>query len=230
MEYDRAKGPAMSTVQTRTGKRIKLDRRSNGMLMTPEEFDAVTDYDERFVYELIRGVLVVSPIPGEAECEPNDELGALLRAYRSTHPQGTALDTTLPERYIAVPGGRRRADRVIWTGLGRLPDPAKDVPAIAAEFVSQRKRDRVRDHEEKRGQYLAAGVQEYWIIDRFERNMTVFRATATGPAELVVKADETYRTPLLPGFELPLARLLELADAWDRPPRRRKRSGPKQSS
>jgi hypothetical protein len=25
---------------------------------------------------------------------------------------------------------------------------------------------------------------------------------------------ETYRTPRLPGFELPLARLLEVADAW----------------
>jgi hypothetical protein len=37
----------MSTVQTRTRERIKLDRRSNGMLMTPEEFDAVTEYDDR---------------------------------------------------------------------------------------------------------------------------------------------------------------------------------------
>jgi Uma2 family endonuclease len=39
------------------------------MLMTPEEFDAVTDYDERFAYELVNGVLVVTPIPSEAELD-----------------------------------------------------------------------------------------------------------------------------------------------------------------
>ena len=58
--------------------------------------------------------------------------------------------------------------------------------------------------------------------------MTVFRAPPAEPAEIVVKAEETYRTPLLPGFELPLARLLKLADDWaqaarakKKPPRRK---------
>ena len=44
-----------------------LGPESAGMLLTPEEFDAVTDYDDQFRYELIRGVLVVTPIPAEAE-------------------------------------------------------------------------------------------------------------------------------------------------------------------
>ncbi|MBV8608140.1 MAG: hypothetical protein JO034_11865, partial [Singulisphaera sp.] len=35
----------------------KLRRSSNGMLMAPEEFDAVTDCDELYQYELIHGVL-----------------------------------------------------------------------------------------------------------------------------------------------------------------------------
>ena len=50
-----------------------LGPESAGMLLTPEEFDAVTDYDDQFRYELIRGVLVVTPIPAEAEAAPNDE-------------------------------------------------------------------------------------------------------------------------------------------------------------
>jgi hypothetical protein len=61
----------MSTVHTRTTRRLKLDQLSNGMLMTPEEFDAVTDYDEQYVYELIHGVVIVVPAPGEAELDPN---------------------------------------------------------------------------------------------------------------------------------------------------------------
>ncbi len=198
--------------------------------MTPEEFDAVTDYDERFTYELIHGVLIVSPTPGAGELDPHDELGYWLRSYRATHAEGAVLDKTLPEQYLPVPNGRRRADRVIWTGLGRVPEIGKDIPSVAIEFVSRRRRDRIRDYEEKRRDYRALGVGEYWIIDRFARQMTVFRAAPAEPAEIVIKADEAYRTPLLPGFELPLARLLELADAWDRPASRKRRSGPKRPS
>jgi Uma2 family endonuclease len=55
-------------------------------------------------------------------------------------------------------------------------------------------------------------VSEYWVIDRFRRSLTVYRNT---PSELVVREAETYQTPLLPGFELPLAQLLAAADAWE---------------
>ena len=187
---------------------------SAGMLMTPEEFDAVTEFDDRFRYELIRGVLVVSPLPAEAEAAPNDELGAMLRHYQHTHPQGAAVDETLPERYIRTSSGRRRADRVVWVGLGRRPDPMIDVPAIAVEFVSPARRDRRRDYEEKRREYQEAGVVEHWIIDRFLRIMTVYRSSSEGLIEVVISEQGTYQTPLLPGFELHLARLLAVADRW----------------
>jgi Uma2 family endonuclease len=190
---------------------IRLDKHSNGMLLTPEEFDLVEDVDECYRYELIRGVVVVTPPPSEAEADPNEELGRLLRNYRESHPRGAALDKTLSERYVRTPESRRRADRVIWAGLGRLPDPKCDPPTIAVEFVSRRSRDRRRDYEEKRREYREAGVVEYWIIDRYRRTMTVFRR---GRAKRVVGEDETYGTDLLPGFALPLADLLALADEW----------------
>ncbi len=200
-----------------TPRKLKLGLASAGMLMTPEEFDAVTAYDERYGYELINGVLVVTPIPLEAESDPHEELGVMLRIYQANHPQGTALDLTLPERYVRLTGSRRRHDRVIWVGLGRLPDTARDVPSIVVEFVSKRRRDRARDYEQKRLQSLDLGVKEYWIIDRFQRTLTVFRRDPpiTG-AESVVTVPETqiYQTDLLPGFELPLARLLAVADRW----------------
>ena len=103
---------------------------------------------------------------------------------------------------------------MIWAGLGRAPDPETDVPTIVVEFVSKRQRDRQRDYEEKRREYLALGVTEYWVIDRFRRTMTVVRRTPVEPAEQVLAAGAHYRTPLLPGFELHLAGLLEVADRW----------------
>jgi Uma2 family endonuclease len=204
----------MSTSKVRTLPRLSPS--CAGLRFSPAEFDALTHFDERYRYELVRGVLVVSPPPAAAERGPNDELGYLLRSYKEHHPQGFHLDDTLPEHDLRPGDDRRRADRVIWAGLGRQPDPEVDIPTIAIEFVSKGKRDWLRDYEEKRREYLALGVSQYWIIDRFRRTMTVYFKPPHEPAERVVAENEIYRTDLLPGFELPLAQILAVADDWKR--------------
>ncbi len=187
-----------------------------GTLMTPEEFDgAEVDPDDCSRYELIRGVLIVTPIPSEAEANPNETLGYLLRRYQETHPQGGVLDMTLPERHIFGSGNRRRADRVIWAGLGCRPDPRNDPPTIIVEFVSKGRRNRKRDYIEKRAEYEALGVQEYWVIERFQRTLSVYGRQVAATGERVVREHEVYTTPLLPGFDLPLDRLFAAADGWN---------------
>jgi Uma2 family endonuclease len=64
---------------------------SAGTHLSPREFDRA-DFAEGWRYELIDGVLIVSPIPSEQESSPNDELGQLLRMYRDLHPQGSATE------------------------------------------------------------------------------------------------------------------------------------------
>jgi Uma2 family endonuclease len=145
----------------------RLGPRSAGVVMTPEEFDAIDDYDPSYCYELIHGVLVVSPIPSPEETGPNELLGHLLMEYKEHHPQGSALDSTLAQQYVAVAGGRRLADRLIWAGLGRQPRPRRDPATIAAEFVSPGSRNRKRDYQDKRRDYAVTGMAEYWIIARF---------------------------------------------------------------
>src|SRR6266852_315654 len=149
--------------------KVVLGPELNGTLMTPDEFDDVEDYDENYAYELIHGVLIVNPIPLAMETGPNEELGYLLRSYQDLHPQGSALDLTLPEQYVRTGDSRRRADRVIWAGLGRIPDWRQEPPTIVAEFVSASRRDRQRDCTEKRREYMDVGIVEYWIINRFRR-------------------------------------------------------------
>jgi Uma2 family endonuclease len=180
----------------------------NGRLMTPAEFDAITDYDEDYRYELINGVLIVNAAPGPMETDPNGELEFYLRLYMRDHPG--VIDKTVYERYIRVKNGRRRADRVIWIGLGRVPNLQQDVPTITVEFVSAGKQNWQRDYVVKRREYLAAGVKEYWVFDRFERRLTVFRSDD----ELVIAAEATYSTPLLPGFVLPVGPILACAEDW----------------
>lgn len=182
--------------------------------MKPDEFDSA-DFDRRYRYELIRGVVVVSPATSPFERGPNDLLGYWLMDYQRRHPQGSVLDGSLPEHDIFIGEDRRRADRVIWAGLGRTPS-VEETPAIAIEFVSADKRNFLRDYEEKRREYASVGVREYWVVNRFSRTLTVCR----GQTDVVVlQENETYNPHLLPGFELRLIELFEAADRWEKPAR-----------
>lgn len=95
-----------------------LGPQHNGIRMTPEEFDSVTEYDDLYRYELIHGVVIVNPIPSADIRAPNEELSYLLLSYRDEHPQGSSLDGTLYEEYIRTGDSRRRADRVIGAASG----------------------------------------------------------------------------------------------------------------
>lgn len=184
-----------------------------GLLMTAREFDRA-EFVDGWRYELINGVLVVSSTPSLNERDPNQALGRWLLNYQEGHPQGSALDFTIHEHTVVTGHNRRRADRVIWAGLGRLPRK-NEVPSVVAEFVSAGKRNLLRDYEAKRDEYLASGVQQYWVIDRFQRTLIVFTRQGRKTRKRVYREDEIFTTDLLPGFELPLARLFALANRWE---------------
>jgi Uma2 family endonuclease len=200
----------MATADTRV---LELGPQSNGMLLSPWEFDDA-GFEPGWRYELVYGVLIVNPPPLLQERDPNEELGHWLRTYQESHAQGAALDCTVSEQTVSIGPHRRRVDRAIWAGLGRLPD-RNETPTIAVEFVSEGKRNQQRDYEIKRDEYRTAGVREYWIIDRFQQTLTAHRFTRRHETAKVLRRRQTYTTPLLPGFKLPLARLFELADRWD---------------
>lgn len=181
------------------------------LVLSKDEFLAIDEFDDRYRYELIHGVVVVSPFPGPGERGPNGVLEHWLWKYHEAHPSQSKLDGTLSEQAIDTGACIRRADRVIWVGLGRQPRPMQDVPSIVIEFVSNTTRDRRRDYDDKRAEYAAIGVQEYWVIDRFRRTMTICRGDQ---AVHVVKQTDVYETPLLPGFQILLADLLEISDRW----------------
>ncbi|MEX0818280.1 MAG: Uma2 family endonuclease [Pirellulaceae bacterium] len=199
----------MATAETPV---LNLGPHSNGMLLAPWEFDAA-QFEKGWRYELINGVLVVNAAPLRNERDPNEELGYWLRRYQDDHPRGTALDLTVPEETVVIGPHRRRVDRAIWTGLGRLPGPT-ETPTICVEFVSQGEQNRQRDYETKRHEYQSIGVREYWILDRFERIMTVHQFERSQVVTKTFSTRQSYATPLLPGFKLPVGKLIKLAERW----------------
>jgi Uma2 family endonuclease len=203
-------------------RRLRLGPRSAGLLLTPKEFDRATGV-KGWRYELINGVLVVSPTPSRKERHPNQMLGYWLTQYQEGHPQGTSLDLTLPEEEIETRQGqdRRRLDRAIWVGLGR--DPAEgEAPTIAVEFVSAGKVNQERDYVVKRAEYREAGVRQYWVIDRFQRTLTCYDFGGEKDEVRVIAEGQTFESPLLPGFVLDLKKLLAFADRWAKKKRRDK--------
>ena len=184
---------------------------ANGRLMSPREFDR-GDFERGWRYELVNGVLIVSPSPVLNERDPNEELGHILRTYQEHHPQGSALDLTVNEHDVETGDNRRRADRAIWAGLGRLPRK-NETPTIIVEFVSGSRRDWVRDYETKRDEYLDVGVREYWIFDRFAQTLTVWTKNGRR-VKRAFTADQTFSTPRLPGLVLGLRKLFDLANRW----------------
>lgn len=181
--------------------------RDAGAIMTLDEFERA-DFEIGHRYEIIH-----------EERDANQVLGHWLLSYQESHPQGTSLDLTLPEQNVRTTFQNRRCDRVIWAGLGRRPrsrGPAarRDVPTIVGEFTSSRPADRRRDYDEKKAEYRDIGVREYWIVDRFRRLLTVYDRRGARWVKRVVREAETYRTSLLPGFELPLTKLLAISDQY----------------
>lgn len=178
---------------------------SNGRMLTAEEFDAIENWTPGYQYELIHGVLIVNPPPDFAERGPNDELGYLIRHYRQSHPNGRCVDATAFEQTVRVGENRRRCDRAIWIGLGRLPDERVDVPRIVIEFPCRRMRDRQRDYVVKRRESAEAGIAEYWILDLRQRRFVVHRGLTES---LELGGGDIYESPWMPGFRLSIDALL----------------------
>ena len=186
----------------------------NGIVMRPEDVDAVEECDRFYQYELIAGRVLVRPLPGAAQRAATDRLGYWLLTWRDSHPQGWLLDDTLYHQLVKVGADRRMVHRAIWAGLGRQPNVDDDPPTIAVDLLPSRSADLDRECDEKRIAFASVGIPEYWSVDLFRRTMSVSRTGKDPVEELIVREDETYRTQLLPGFELPMRKLLTVADRY----------------
>ena len=192
---------------------VTLRPESNGTLLSPWEFDRA-EAEPGYRYELINGVVVVSPSPLPQERDPNGELEYYLRKFKNESPDGGTLDATLSEHTVNIGPHRRRVDRVIWAGLGHQPH-LLETPTICVEFVSAGQANRERDYQTKRDEYQSIGVREYWVIDRFERRMTIYRFNKGRTEEKCLTERQIITTPALPGFRVPLRQLLKCSDNWD---------------
>ena len=81
---------------------------------------------------------------------------------------------------------------------------------LVAEVVSEGKDNWERDYVEKRQEYAAAGIAEYWIVDPQERKITVLSLHENLYREHgVFHIGDTATSALLSGFEVDVKEVFE---------------------
>ncbi len=152
--------------------------------------------------EFVDGVLEFLPMPTWSHQFIVDFLHTLLKQH--VRSRGLGVTAFAPLR-VRVGQNRYREPDVLFVSRARekgLQNPAEGADLVM-EVVSSKPEDRSRDFVEKRIDYAAAGIPEYWIVDPETETITVL-TLPTGATEYDMsgesKPGQTAVSVLLPGF------------------------------
>ncbi|MBM4395110.1 MAG: Uma2 family endonuclease [Deltaproteobacteria bacterium] len=160
--------------------------------------------DENKLYEILHGEVVVSPPPSIRHQMITWNLerffdGQVVRAGLGVvlhAPVGVKLtDEDVLEPDIVL---------VLSEHRGRIGEQAiLGAPDLVVEILSRGTAG--RDLGPKRVIYAAAGVPEYWIVDPESTSVEVLVLEGGGYTRVaLLRKTDVLRSPLLPGFEVPL--------------------------
>jgi len=204
------------TVRQRATKRyrrpIVVGPEDNGRRMSLADFDKARA-KEGYLYELSRGVIIVSDVPDWPHLYQIDAAREQFSAHRGRHPEQISIIAGGSDCKVLLDDlqSERHPDLSIYLDP---PPQAKNVwaewiAAIVLEIVS--KGSEHRDYVLKREEYLQFGIREYWILDVFKSEMLVLRRYGGTWKEEIVCPPKLYRTPLLPGLKFSCAKVFQAA-------------------
>ena len=169
-------------------------------LMTVADLEGIPDDGNR--YELIEGELYVSRAPGLTHQIVSDNIVHLIRSYLDRHPIGIIVSTIgliLSDYNGVIPDivffRHEDYDRLVSN------ERLYSAPELVVEILSSGSENIRRDRVAKHRLYAKYGVKEYWMVDRDQLTVEVYRLK-DGALELVSKLKEhdLVETPILPNF------------------------------
>lgn len=170
-------------------------------LLTVADLEAFPD-DDGNRYELIEGELFVSTSPGLPHQIVSDNIVYLIRTYLDKHPIGIVVSTVgliLSEYSGVVPDivffKNESVERIV-TG-----ERLTSAPELVVEILSPGSQNIRRDRVAKFQLYGKYRVPEYWLIDKENQAVEVYRLEAA-KLQLVstLTGNDQLTTPVLPGF------------------------------
>ena len=197
----------VSIAELEARPRLHLGFDDHGRELSDEEYRNAA-FDVPWRYELLDGRLSVMPPCGQGHVEREQPWLRRLFAYSDQRPD--LVEFVVPEAWVMIHDGRYRiGDLGVYLHGDRSNTPIPDrVPELMVEIVSPGRTSHDRDYQEKKVDYFQAGVLEYVIVDPIAWRVQVLTRGETGYVERVLKAGETYTTPLLPGLEVVLNEVL----------------------
>ena len=180
------------------------DGQYNGVRMTADEFFDLPD--DGYRYELVQGVVVMSPSP-----KPRHQLVAteILRQL-ANYLHARRIGRVLPDTDVHLGRDVAGKDFVYRPDIlfilaerwrienNRLVGP----PDLAVEVVSPGSRR--FDSQTKKEDYERFGLREYWLVDPERRSMTFYRRDDQGRFVEALIDGDVFRSEAVPGFELEL--------------------------
>jgi len=183
---------------------------SPGVKLTYDDF--VLFPDDGLRHELIDGEHYVTPSPNTKHQSISINLTVLIGSWLEQNPIGrlfhAPFDVVFSRFDVVEPdllylSNARAADAL-------TPLHVRGVPELVVEIGSPGTRK--RDETIKRRLYERAGVEEYWVVDPEIDAIRVYRRDGDEFARVVELSAETgdvLTTQLLPGLEIPLARVFK---------------------
>ena len=182
--------------------------RGASVKLTYEDFLLFPDDGKR--HELIDGEHYVTPSPDTRHQRISGRLHLAIGTWLEAHPVGqlfyAPFDVVFSRFDVVEPDllymSNERAAEIL------TDKHVSGVPELVIEIGSPGTRK--RDETLKRRLYERTGVSEYWVVDPELDVIRVFRRSGESygrPGELSAEEEDILTTVLLPGLEIPLARV-----------------------
>ncbi|AOY79053.1 Uma2 family endonuclease [Moorena producens JHB] len=160
-------------------------------------------HSEGTIYEIIDGELFVTRTPHRR----HQQICGRIFSYLNNWSESTGNGETIITPGIIFSDADNVIPDVVWVSqerLAQIEDEAGHLtaaPELVVEVISFGKENEKRDREVKVKLYSVQGVKEYWIVDRFRKQVEVYRRDK-GKLTLVATLFENdeLTSPLLPNF------------------------------
>jgi len=150
-------------------------------------------------YELLDGVLLVTPAPSNAHQVIANRLQFRLTLMLAAHGDAQVVG---PGAITVPPRTQLQPDILIYPARYAIDSKWEEIEEhwLAVEVLSRS--SRVYDREFKRDAYIALGVPEVWLVDRWNRTVEVW-----GPAgqSRIVRDVLRWRVPTRPSEEVEIS-------------------------
>lgn len=185
--------------------------------LTDEEFFEFCARNRDLRIEMTKdGEMIIMMPVGSEGGHRNFTLAGRFFAWAEADGAGLGFDSSTG---FTLPNGAKRSPDLSWIRLDRwnaIPkNQRKKFAPVCPDFVVELRSetDGLSAVQEKMEEYIENGAQLGWLIDPIERNVHIYRPSVE--VEILEHPQSVSGEPLLKGFVLNLAGIIELPSARD---------------